>query len=189
VTRRATARLFAALEPPLGVREQLAAWARAARRCGRQMRLLERQDMHVTLCFLGSRPVEEIEPLGATVTACATAVGGLELGAPLWLPPRRPRVLAVEVGDPQGELAALQTAVADALAQACGWEPEHRRFRPHVTVARMREGAAPRRRELDPTPALTFDGEYLTLFRSWLSREGVSYEAIARVGLGGIAPD
>jgi hypothetical protein len=35
------------------------------------------------------------------------AVEELAIGAPAWLPPRRPRVLAVEVGDPDGTLLAL----------------------------------------------------------------------------------
>jgi RNA 2',3'-cyclic 3'-phosphodiesterase len=179
VTRGASARLFVALEPPLHVREQLAAWARIARRGNQQIRLPEPEAMHVTLCFLGSRAVAEIGALGEAALACAMPVGGLGLGAPLWLPSRRPRALAVEVHDAKGELASLQAAVAEAMSRACGWEPEHRRYRPHVTVARMRAGAAPRERGLDPTPAFTFEGESLTLFRSWLSRDGASCEAVA----------
>ena len=58
-----------------------------------------------------------------------------------------------------------------------------RRFRPHVTVARVRHGAAPRRRGLPDTPEATFDGEALTLYRSWLGGGPARYEALERVAL------
>ncbi|HXA54584.1 MAG TPA: hypothetical protein VNV37_06895, partial [Solirubrobacteraceae bacterium] len=88
-----------------------------------QLRLLEPDTLHVTLCFLGNRPVGEIEALGgALAEACAEAppVGSLALGAPLWLPPRHPRALAVELHDtPDHALAELQAAIAAALAAVC----------------------------------------------------------------------
>jgi 2'-5' RNA ligase len=183
VTRRTTARLFAALDPPERVRSELSMWARSARGGRVQMRLVEPEMLHVTLCFLGSRPIEEIEPLAGAISACAAPADRLGLGAPLWLPPRRPRTLSVEIHDPEGRLRALQGAVARSVARTVDWQPEHRRFRPHVTVARMREGAAPRDRELPATPSLTFAGEALALYRSWLSPAGATYEAVARVEL------
>jgi 2'-5' RNA ligase len=46
----------------------------------------------------------------------------------------------------------------------------------------MRAGStAPR--ELDATPALAFDAEALTLYRSRPARAGASYEPLARVAL------
>src|SRR5437016_4113004 len=62
----------------------------------------------------------------------------LSLGAPLWLPPKRPRALAVEVRDDSGALLRLQGALAEALAGTIDWQPERRRFKAHITVARMR---------------------------------------------------
>jgi 2'-5' RNA ligase len=143
--------------------------------------------MHLTLCFLGSRPTSEIEPLGDAVSACGRAVGELALGAPLWLPPRRPRVLAVEVHDKTGELQALKEDVLAALVAVCELElqRERRRFRPHVTVARLHERARPRERQLAPTPALSFLPESLALYRSFLAAEGATYEALTSVVLGG----
>lgn len=177
------ARLFAALDLPGPVRAELAGWARRARRGNAAVRLVEPEMLHVTLCFLGSRPVGEVAALAEAVASAGRPVGELSLGAPLWLPPRRPRVLAVEVHDEQGELDALQGDVARALAGTVDWTPERRRFRPHVTVARMREGTAPRERELEPTPSLVFAGEAVTLYRSWLSRSGATYEALERLAL------
>jgi 2'-5' RNA ligase len=62
-------------------------------------------------------------------------------------------------------------------------QARHHRFRPHVTVARMRQGHAPRERTLAPTPALSFVPRELVLYRSWLSDQGASYEPVAGVPL------
>lgn len=204
----ATARLFAAVDPPAAVREALASWARetsaALRTHGAKVRLLAPETMHVTLCFLGSRPVAEIEPLSRALEQCgAPAVGPLSLGAPLWLPPREPRSLALELGDPEGRLAALQQLVCETFAGAVDWEPERRRFRAHVTVARLGRAGKPSRRSarggrtrerrrshaeepreaiappLPPTPQLSFAPDAVVLYRSWLDPEGARYEALA----------
>jgi 2'-5' RNA ligase len=188
MSRSATARLFVAVDPPTSVCLELARWARgaasAARASGGELRLLEYELLHVTLCFLGERPVGEIEAIGRAVAACAAPVGELSVGAPLWLPPRRPRTLAVELHDDEhGALRALRDEVALALAGVCGFEPERRHFRAHITVARMRPGSAPRDRALPATPALSFVPGALVLYRSWLSPSGAGYEALASSAL------
>jgi RNA 2',3'-cyclic 3'-phosphodiesterase len=203
MSRCATARLFVAVDPPLRAREQLAEWARAlaanARGSGSGMglRLLDVQGLHLTLCFLGSRPVGEIEALADAVGACAQDACALSVGAPLWLPQRRPRALAVEIHDRSGELTRVQERISRALAHVSGWEPERRRFRPHITLARVRSSGARRRGSdrsnldrsahepaLAPvTPRLAFTPREIVLYRSWLSPAGASYEALARVDL------
>lgn len=212
MTRHATARLFVAVDPPEEVCEQLTAWARGALRAaggrrgpGHPVRVLEPDTLHVTLSFLGERPMAEIDAIATQLPTLASGegTGELSVGAPLWLPPRRPRVLAVELHDDEGQLERLQRRLAAALREISSWEDEHHpggggggrgesrghgvghhRFRPHVTLARMREGAAPRERALPPTPALAFTPRELVLYRSWLRPEGASYEALASCVLG-----
>src|SRR2546430_7295736 len=194
MTRGATARLFVAVDPPASVREELRSWARAAlarlplrreQNALPDMRLLEPEALHVTLCFVGGRPVGEIEEIGSVLSGCAERVGEVTLGAPLWLPPRRPRALAVEVHDPEGGLARLHGSVAKALADATGWQAERRRFKAHITVARMRGRSAPwrssqgREPALPATPPLSFTPASIVLYRSWLSPAGASYQALA----------
>jgi RNA 2',3'-cyclic 3'-phosphodiesterase len=185
-----SARLFVAIDPPAEVCEELAAWTRSAvRELGRiggktsSVRVLDPELLHVTLCFLGNRPVEQITTIGEALEECAGGVGELAIGAPVWLPPRRPRALAVEVrDDADGGLEALHEMLVPALARACGYAEERRRFRAHVTLARMREGPRGRagERVLPPTPALSFAPASLVLYRSWLSPAGASYEALAK---------
>jgi 2'-5' RNA ligase len=153
--------------------------------------VLDPELLHVTLCFLGSRPVAEIDQLAARLGACDGPVGELSVGAPLWLPPRHPRALAVELHEEEDKLGRLRAgvvaAVEEVTSEALGGEERRgakRHFRPHVTVARMGRGQAPSERALPPTPALSFVPTELILYRSWLSPEGASYEAVSTHPIG-----
>jgi 2'-5' RNA ligase len=197
MSRGASARLFVAVELPLRVREELGDWARRAaadvRSRGGQntgLRVLAASSLHLTLCFLGARPVGEIDALTAAVIDCDEQACELSVGAPIWLPPRRPRALAVEIHDDSSELAEVQAHVGALLASASSWQLERRRYRPHITLIRAGRGAVgPRRpssdrtereRPLPATPWLSFVPEAIVLYRSWLAPEGANYEALAR---------
>jgi 2'-5' RNA ligase len=185
MTHAGTARLFVAVDLPAGVYGELARWARGAasgaRASGGLLRLLEPETLHVTLCFLGEQPTAAIEAIAQAVAGAWTEpIGELSLGAPLWLPRRHPRALAVELhDDSENALEALRDAVAGSLAAVCDFQAERRRFRPHVTVARLRSGDAPRERGLAPTPQLLFEPVALVLYRSWLAPGGAAYESLA----------
>lgn len=207
-----SARLFVALDLPAEVREALVAWRApllAAAEGG--LRAVDPAALHVTLCFLGALPLAAVEPVGEAVVgavggaapdggvagagggprgggARGPPVGGLSPDGGLWLPRRRPRVLTVALGDGAGALAALQAAVAEALAAGGWFTPERRPFLPHVTVARVRErrpaaAAALARLPLPPVPARAFAGVAVTLYRSHLGGGPARYEPLVRVPL------
>lgn len=188
---RGSHRLFVAVDPPAAVAAELAGWARAQRGQGAGLRLVAPDAIHLTLAFLGERPVVDVEPI---TRALAEAVGewtlagesgsvALELGAPAWLPLRHPRALAVEVRDPSGRLRALRDAVGVALEAAVGWEAELRTFRAHLTVGRL-SGRSEVPASLDPTPSGEFGVAEAVLYRSFLDPAGARYEALERVPLG-----
>ena len=179
-----SARLFAALELPAPVRDALGAFGRAAAADDFALRAVRDDALHVTLAFLGHRALDDIDPARDAVREVAAPVPDLALGDALWLAPRRPHVLTVEVADATGALLALQERVVAALVEAVGYEPDRRRFRPHVTVARVRRGAAPRQRGLPDAPSASFAGEAVTLYRSWLGGGPARYEALEQVPLG-----
>ena len=178
-----SARLFAALELPAPVRDALGAFGRAAAADDFALRAVGDDALHVTLAFLGHRPLDDIEPACEAVRAAAGPAPALALGDVLWLAPRRPHVLTVEVRDADGALFALQERVVAALVDAVDYEPDRRRFRPHVTVARVRHGAAPRRSGLPEAPRAEFAGAAVVLYRSWLGGGPARYEALERVAL------
>jgi 2'-5' RNA ligase len=173
-------RLFVALELPADVRAALAGWADAAAPAA--MRRVPQANLHVTLAFLGERAPEDATTVAALLDELARPVGELAVGGALWLPPRRPGVLAVALEAGPG-LGDLHAGLVAALADAIGFEPERRALRPHVTVARPRRDRSLRATALDPPPpALTFEPEGLVLYRSHTGPGGARYEPLARVG-------
>ncbi|MDX6689686.1 MAG: 2,3-cyclic 3-phosphodiesterase [Solirubrobacteraceae bacterium] len=175
-------RLFVAVDLPPEVRDALAAWAESA--APPAMRRVPAENLHLTLAFLGSRSNENVNAVAALLPDLAAPVGLLRTEGALWLPPRRPGVLSVALGASDG-LVALHAAVVSALRDAVGYEPDHPRFRPHVTVGRVRRGATMRGAELPPPPAVFFAAEALTLYSSVTGPGGSVYAPLARVALGG----
>jgi 2'-5' RNA ligase len=174
-----------ALELPEAVVCALDGWAQAAVASREELRRVPAASLHVTLCFLGHRPAAEVDAIGAAVASVAAPVADLRLAAPAWLPPRRPRVLAADLDDPGGASVALQAALSADLAALGVYTPERRPFRPHVTVARVRQGRRARAGPLGPLPGAgaPFAAAALTLFRSRLSPRGASYEPLVRLAL------
>jgi RNA 2',3'-cyclic 3'-phosphodiesterase len=175
-----SARLFVAVEIGEEDRLALAAWARAAVGADQGMRVVDPAQVHLTMAFLGHRPLDEIEPLSELVArrdgAPAPALRATEA---LWLSPRRPHVLTVAVEDGSGALGTLHDEVWTGLEEL-GFERERRRFRPHLTVARVRHGWTAPSHGLPPAPERELTPEALVLFRSWLGGGPARYEALAR---------
>ncbi len=181
----ASARLFVALDLPSGAREALVRWRAAVVDRVPGLRLIRPDDLHATLCFLGSRPVGEIDRIAA---ACGAVAGEPAFesgfGSALWLPARRPRVLAVSLLDEDGALARIQSVLSGALAAGGWYAPESRPFLAHVTVARVARDARVRAVELPAPPESAVRCLHVTLYRSQLSSAGARYEPLASVSLG-----
>ncbi len=182
MTDRERVRLFVALELTDNVRGALVAWRPSAR----GLRMVDPAALHVTLCFLGWRSEHEIHPI---LDACATVSdlqpASLSLDEGLWLPPRRPRVLAVRLADEDDRLAAAQAALSSGLSAGGWYTPEARPFLAHVTVARVaRDVRRAPAIELAPPPGVSFSGDRVTLYRSRPSSTGARYEALGSVVLG-----
>ena len=170
-------RLFVAVDLPDDARNALAAlepdpdvW-----------RPVKPEALHVTLAFLGSRPpsdVDLIEPLIVPGPAPPVALGPV-----LLLPPRRARVLTVELEDPTGALAALQARISAGLEGAGVYTPEKRPFRAHVTIARLRPRVRPPRASPLEVEPLEFTGRAVTLYVSRLHPSGARYEPLSTAAL------
>lgn len=186
------ARLFVALDLPDAARLALIDWrAPLLAREPELLRAVAPVALHVTLCFLGQQPLALGDAIGAAVVRAAASaeVRALTLGSGLWLPRRAPRVLAVAIGDRDGELGRLQGALSAALTDGGWFAPEGRPYLPHATVARVRARGNERaarelgRAPLPEVPAVAFDGAAVSLYRSWLGAGGARYEPLTRVEL------
>jgi len=180
------ARVFVALDLPDAPRGALVEWGGTAVEGVGGLRLVAPEYLHATLCFLGLQPADQLgEILEVCRVVAARRPAELQVGAALWLPRRRPRVLAVGLEDPRGELAVTQAGLSRALAAGGWYVPEKRPFLAHVTVARVSAGAHARDPELPAPPHVGFVASRITLYRSRLGARGARYEPLGTVELGG----
>jgi 2'-5' RNA ligase len=128
-------RLFLALWPDPHKRAALARW-RDAWTWPRGASPVRDDKLHMTLHFLGNLPSERVPELVAGFEVPLDPFQ-LELGvAKLW-----PHGIAVlEPHEEPEELLALHARLAGALV-GLGLQPEERKFRPHVTLARRAAGS------------------------------------------------
>jgi 2'-5' RNA ligase len=181
--RQPGARVFVALDPPAEVRAEAEAWARHLARSTQGLRVVPARNSHITLAFLGQRDEYEVDQIVSAVAETEGPVAGLSLGAPVWLPRRRPRSLALDIHDDRGELRELQARLARALGRSLGWK-ESRPYRAHLTCGRTGRGFDPSGLRLPVSPSIAFESEAVTLYASHLSPEGAEYEVIERFEAG-----
>lgn len=175
-----------ALDLPDSVREAIAVWRDNAVAGRPDLRSVAPEALHVTLCFLGWRPEKEV-PLVAQVVSDACSGLAVPRLAALGLepvPPRRPRLFALDLDDRRGRAARVQAAMSDALAAGRFHEPEARPFWPHVTLARVKRGERAGPLEASAPPSEPFDAPEVTLYRSTLRPQGAVYEPLRRAVLG-----
>lgn len=174
--------------PPDAVLDALDEALAPARRAVVGPRWAKREQWHLTVQFLG--PVAELEPVadalaGAAATQ-ATFIARLG-GAGAFPSPLRARVIWVGAAEGAEPMARLAAAAGAALARA-GYAPEARPFRPHLTVARLRDPADVRAalEAIGPDPVgPPWPVRDLILFQSHLSPQGASYSVLGRFPLAG----
>ncbi|MFG3157602.1 RNA 2',3'-cyclic phosphodiesterase [Streptomyces sp. NPDC048219] len=186
-------RLFAAVLPPEDVTASLATEVAALRRLpgADGLRWTGRPGWHFTLAFYGEVDTDVVPDLSARLERAAHRTAPFELalrgggqfghGRALW-------------AGADGELATLRLLAdrAESAGRRAGVEMgEHRRYHPHLTVARGREAfdVAPYVDALDGFTSRTWTVTDLALVRSNLPRSGVPgeqprYEMVARSPLG-----
>ena len=171
-----TRRLFVACDLPHEAAVAIDAW---------QQRELETRDelrvaasVHLTLCFLGDVPLERIADVEDALGGVRFSPLELDVAGPVFLPGRGPkRVVALELVDHGGALAALQADVAQTLAERRLYKPEKRPFLPHVTVARYRRPGPPF--SLQNVNVPRFGVRQMVLYSSLLERAGAVHTPVA----------
>jgi 2'-5' RNA ligase len=173
-------RLFLALQLPEHVLTAIQEWQE------RELsgRLVRRENLHVTLAFLGSRPAHELERICAVLAESAAAVAPPLLGGGRYRETRSVGMLVLS--ETTGNGALLAGRLHEELAALGVYEPERRPWLPHVTVLRFRE--RPRRSPpLAPaSPELPeFAPSGAAAFLSRLHPSGARYEVLESFQLGG----
>jgi len=150
--------------------------------------------IHLTLKFLGNIPSKRVTEITEAMEKAAQGTSSFHLeisGLGAFPSLRQARVFWVGIGGEMDKLSRLQQNVDSALA-ALGFAKEERSFVPHLTLARIREGASPpeRRSFGELVGSTTFEDKYpvtveaVRLMRSQLMPAGAIYTCLSVAGLG-----
>jgi RNA 2',3'-cyclic 3'-phosphodiesterase len=178
--------MFVALDLPAGPRGALAAWRDQLVEGRRDLRPVREEALHVTLVFLGWQDEQAAAAIAeAAFGAMSSQPPLLRAGGVRPLPPRDPRLFALDLEDEEARAGAVQAAVSDALEAGRWYRPEKRPFWPHVTLARVKRGErrVPPLPDSPAPPGAPFEARELTLYRSTLRPQGAVYERLARATL------
>lgn len=189
-----TIRSFIAIELPAPVKSGLGRLQEELKSGGHSaVKWVNPNSIHLTLKFLGSVPSDGIKAIRDAVNKVAGEVPPFRLevtGLGVFPNPGRVRVIWVGVRGELDRLERLQKSVEAKLAPL-GFEAERRPFTPHLTLARVRERAAPEevrrfgqfissRRFVTAYP---FDVDEVSLMQSQLGREGAVYSCLGSARL------
>jgi len=164
-------RLFLALWPDEGQRQQLAGYLPLLRDCGGRKVPLE--NLHITLAFLGSVDDTTLACLEQQLDAIAAFSFTLqmdELG--FW---RRPQVVWLGAGETPPALTALVGELKKVML-GCDLEPESRPFQAHLTLMRKARRAP---LAADP-PLMAWPIRDFALVASETRPEGACYTVLRR---------
>jgi 2'-5' RNA ligase len=170
-------RLFCALRLRDDALDTLSEWQAAHLGEGR---VVPREHLHLTLAFLGHRPVGELESIGGALRRAAEAAEPIRLLSERYRETRSVGMLVLK--DLAGTATRLAEDLFGRLEQLGVYEREARPWLPHVTVLRFRR--PPRLKP--PVPDL---GEVMpsdaAVFLSRLRPSGAEYVVVESFALGG----
>jgi 2'-5' RNA ligase len=177
VAGRERVRLFCGLRLPDPVLDLLEVWGSATLL---SQRLVPRENLHITLAFLGRQPAAAVDEIAAALRASAVAARPIRLKPVRYRETRSVGMLVLR--DEDGAAASFAADLHGRLRALGVYEPEARAWLPHLTVIRFRE-----RPRLDPAlPELgAFAPSDAAVFLSRLRPTGAQYDVLESFALGG----
>jgi len=176
-------RLFVGLELPAQIRTHLSILSGGVPGA----RWVKPEGYHLTVRFIGEVDEGRFEDIAAALSRIRASAFDLTLeGVSTFGKENMPHTLWVGV-QRNDALQSLHAKVDRALVNI-GFEPEGRKYSPHVTLARLRDAAPVRLGAFVTANSLFRSGpariDGFVLFSSFLSRSGAIYEPEARYPLG-----
>jgi 2'-5' RNA ligase len=153
-------------------------------------RVIPRENLHLTLAFLGSTPSDTVPRIVDELREAAAAAGPIVLDVSGYRETRSVGMLTLE--DEAGEAARLAGDLHERLHRLGVYRPEKRPWLPHLSVVRFR--ARPRsgvrfREKPGLRPDLPALGQVMpsdaALYNSLLRSTGAQYMVLATLALGG----
>lgn len=173
-------RLFCALRLPGETLDGLVRWQHDVFAGVDGVRPVPRENLHVTLAFLGHRPARELEAIAGALREAASHAEPPRLSVRGYRETRSVGMLTCD--DADGRAGALAAGLHQRLETLGVYERERRRWLPHVTVLRFRERPRlhPALPELEP-----FVPSDAAAYLSRLRPGGARYEVLESVEVGG----
>ena len=170
-------RLFVALPLPEAIRDLLI----DAMDDSPALRWVPDENLHLTLRFIGEVERPLAEDIARELQKVRSSCFDLSLAGTGYFDQRSGGSIWAGV-EPKAPVAALAAKV-DRACQAAGLEPEHRAYRPHITLARYGRSSKaevePFLRRHSDLRSEPFTVDRFCLFESRLSRHGAHYEPVA----------
>ena len=165
------ARLFFALWPDSDIRNKLAALGEELP--GNREKLVPKQNLHITMSFLGNIDKSLINPLLSGAAKIRAKPFSLILDQIGWW--KRPKVIWVASTDTPEALNSLVSQV-NSQVNACGLSGEERSYQPHLTLVR---------KAMKPVRGMEFDPIHwnisdFCLIESVTHARGAEYKIIQR---------
>ena len=151
---------------------------------GADIKAVERENIHITLKFLGDINASLLEETKGIVTNLRFSPFRINLSETGAFPNlRRPRIIWAGISERENKLSNIFRELEDGL-DGLGFNRESRRFSPHITIARVRSGK--NRRILIETLLQNNDLDFgnlivdkIKLKRSVLTSKGPIYSTLA----------
>ena len=192
-----TVRVFVALDLPAQAKEILRHTVEElVDVLSSDIRWVDPSGIHLTLKFLGDVDTGQVDSLLSAMEKAASAFEGCTLplslsGLGVFPNAREPRVLWAGVEGDLEALGRLQTLVDQELSEL-GFARERRPFRPHLTLARVRDQVSQlERRRIGEAVGLArlagkhdWEAREIHLIRSTLTPNGAIYDSIGVKPLG-----
>ena len=173
-------RLFCALLLPSNAIDALVSWQDSEIRAADGLRVVPRENLHVTLAFLGSTAGGQVPEVVEALRGASRGRAAPSLAALRYRETKS--VGMIVLSDEGGRAAGLAERLWDELEGRELYERERRKWLPHVTVARFRSRPRlspelPDLRDVVPSDA--------AVMISRLRPGGAQYEVFETVPLGG----
>jgi 2'-5' RNA ligase len=148
----------------------------------REVRWVPESNRHLTLAFLGDRPVSEVEDLARQFDKTYQWLKHFQyrLSALARFPDPRGRIIAL-TGEPAAPLENV-FQITRGLLRRNKFEFDQKKFRPHVTLARIRN---PKhlKTTFDQAIKIELDMSSITLYQSTLTKSGSIYSVLTETRL------
>lgn len=186
-------RSFLAVDPPREIIDAIGMIQdRLRKNIQGDIRWVRPQGIHLTLKFFGAISESDVANISLVVENTTSNIAPFTLGIKrvgAFPDVKRPRVLWLGMDGDVDTLIRLQKEV-DAELQKYGFEKEDRTFRPHLTLARVKDpmgliGLAKIMEKRENYEAGSFSAAGLNLFKSDLTPKGAVYTKLAYFPFGG----